>query len=49
MDANARRMVRSDFELFFEREDWFRQCHLPLSRGYLLWGAPGNGKPPPSV
>jgi AAA+ superfamily predicted ATPase len=44
MDANARRMVRSDFELFFEREDWFRQHNLPYRRGYLLWGAPGNGK-----
>jgi hypothetical protein len=44
MDANARRMVRSDFELFFQREDWFRQHHLPYRRGYLLWGAPGNGK-----
>jgi ATP-dependent 26S proteasome regulatory subunit len=37
-------MVRSDFELFFQREDWFRQHHLPYRRGYLLWGAPGNGK-----
>jgi len=47
MNANARRMVRRDFELFFEREDWFRQHHLlllPYRRGYLLWGAPGNGK-----
>jgi hypothetical protein len=44
MDANVRRMVRSDFELFFEREDWFRQHHLPYRRGYLLWGAAGNGK-----
>jgi hypothetical protein len=44
MDANARCMVRSDFELFFEREDWFRQHNLPYRRDYLLWGAPGNGK-----
>jgi AAA+ superfamily predicted ATPase len=44
MDANARRMVRSDFELFFEREDWFRQHNLPYRRGYLFWGPPGNGK-----
>ena len=44
MDANAGRMVRSDFELFFDREDWFRQHNLPYRRGYLLWGAPGNGK-----
>jgi hypothetical protein len=44
MDANVRRMVRRDFELFFEREDWFRQHNLPYRRGYLLWGAPGNGK-----
>jgi ATPase family protein associated with various cellular activities (AAA) len=45
MDANTRRMVRSDFELFFERESWFRQQHnLPYRRGYLFWGPPGNGK-----
>jgi len=44
LEATARRMVRSDFELFFEREDWFRQHNLPYRRGYLLWGNPGNGK-----
>lgn len=44
MDANTRRMVRSDFELFFERESWFRQHNLPYRRGYLFWGPPGNGK-----
>jgi len=44
MDANVRRMVRSDFELFFEREEWFRQHHLPYRRGYLFYGNPGNGK-----
>jgi ATPase family associated with various cellular activities (AAA) len=44
LDSTARRMVRSDFELFFEREDWFRQHNLPYRRGYLLWGPPGNGK-----
>ena len=44
LDATIRRMVRRDFELFFQREDWFRQHNLPYRRGYLLWGAPGNGK-----
>jgi hypothetical protein len=44
MDPNVRRMVRSDFELFFEREDWFRQHNLPYRRGYLLWDNFGNGK-----
>jgi len=44
LDSTARRMVRTDFELFFEREDWFRQHNLPYRRGYLLWGPPGNGK-----
>ena len=44
LDATTRRMVRTDFELFFEREDWFRQHNLPYRRGYLLWGPPGNGK-----
>jgi hypothetical protein len=44
LDSTARRMVRTDFELFFEREEWFRQHNLPYRRGYLLWGPPGNGK-----
>ena len=44
MDAAVRRMVRTDFELFFERESWFRQHNLPYRRSYLLWGLPGNGK-----
>ncbi len=44
LDAITRRMVRTDFELFFQREEWFRQHNLPYRRGYLFWGAPGNGK-----
>jgi ATPase family associated with various cellular activities (AAA) len=44
LDAITRRMVRRDFELFFQREDWFRQHNLPYRRGYLFWGQPGNGK-----
>jgi hypothetical protein len=44
LDATASRLVRRDFEMFFEREDWFRQHNLPYRRGFLLWGAPGNGK-----
>jgi chaperone BCS1 len=30
--------------LFFQRVEWFRQHNLPYRRGYLFWGAPGNGK-----
>jgi SpoVK/Ycf46/Vps4 family AAA+-type ATPase len=44
LDATVRRMVRNDFEIFFEREEWFRQHNLPYRRGYLFWGSPGNGK-----
>jgi hypothetical protein len=44
LDSTTRRTVRTDFELFFNREDWFRQHNLPYRRGYLFWGAPGNGK-----
>lgn len=44
LDETARRMVRTDFELWFEREEWFRQHNLPYRRGYLFWGTPGNGK-----
>ena len=44
LDATIRRLVQRDFEIFFEREDWFRQHNLPYRRGYLFWGSPGNGK-----
>ena len=44
LDETARRLVKRDFELWFEREDWFRQHNLPYRRGYLFWGPPGNGK-----
>jgi hypothetical protein len=44
LDATVRRMVRNDFEIFFQREEWFRQHNLSYRRGYLLWGSPGNGK-----
>ncbi len=44
LDSTVRRMVRNDFEIFFQREEWFRQHNLPYRRGYLFWGAPGNGK-----
>lgn len=44
LDATIRRLVQRDFEIFFQREDWFRQNNLPYRRGYLFWGSPGNGK-----
>src|SRR5437870_990752 len=44
LDPSVSRMVRRDFELFFEREEWFRRHNLPYRRGYLFYGNPGNGK-----
>ena len=44
LDPTTLRMVRTDFEIFFQREEWFRQHNLPYRRGYLFWGPPGNGK-----
>ncbi len=44
LDATLTRLVRRDFETFFEREAWFRQHRLPFRRGYLFYGPPGNGK-----
>ena len=37
-------LVRRDFELFFQREGWFRDNRIPFRRGYLFHGPPGNGK-----
>ena len=44
LDPCLNRLVRDDFEAFFQREEWFRARGLPYRRGYLLYGPPGNGK-----
>jgi len=44
LDPCLNRLVREDFEAFFEREAWFLARGLPYRRGYLLYGPPGNGK-----
>jgi len=37
-------LLKRDFENFWDREEWFRQHHLPFRRGYVFHGPPGNGK-----
>ena len=40
LDPTVSRLVRRDFELFFDREEWFRKHNLPLDRGtreYWPW------------
>jgi hypothetical protein len=44
LDPSVIQLVRNDFELFFQRERWFRKHGLPFRRGYLFYGPPGNGK-----
>jgi SpoVK/Ycf46/Vps4 family AAA+-type ATPase len=44
LDDSVIRLVRDDFHLFLEREEWYRQHRLPFRCGYLLYGPPGNGK-----
>jgi hypothetical protein len=44
LDATTLRMVRTDFEIFFQREEWFRQHNLPYRRGYLFLGTAGQWK-----
>lgn len=44
LDEATNGNLRKDFDLFFERENWFRQYDLPFRRGYLFYGPPGNGK-----
>ncbi|WP_031499315.1 AAA family ATPase [Bryobacter aggregatus] len=44
LDDNAQALVRKDFENFLARREWFAQRRVPWRRGYLLHGAPGNGK-----
>lgn len=44
LDVSVVRLVKDDFHLFLEREDWYKRHRLPFRRGYLLHGPPGNGK-----
>jgi len=44
LDASVVRLVREDFRLFLEREEWYKRHRLPFRRGYLFYGPPGNGK-----
>lgn len=44
LDPKIVRLVRQDFERFFESRDWFLSRGIPFRRGYLLYGPPGNGK-----
>ncbi len=44
LDPSVASLLKEDFEVFFEREAWFRRMRLPFRRGYLLHGPPGNGK-----
>ena len=44
LDGSVVRLVKDDFHLFLEREDWYKRHRLPFRRGYLFHGPPGNGK-----
>lgn len=44
LEDHVVRLIRSDFETFFQRRDWFRENRIPYRRGYLFHGPPGNGK-----
>src|ERR1700733_12643484 len=44
LDDLVLQLVKSDYESFFARGDWFRGLRLPFRRGYLFHGPPGNGK-----
>lgn len=40
----ASQQVVSEIELFWEKEEMFRNHKLAFKRGMLLWGPPGSGK-----
>jgi SpoVK/Ycf46/Vps4 family AAA+-type ATPase len=44
LDDSVGRLVKDDFSLFLQREDWYKQHRMPFRRGYLFYGPPGNGK-----
>jgi hypothetical protein len=44
MGDTVTKLLRRDFESFFQRKRWFQENKLPFRRGYLLHGPAGNGK-----
>lgn len=44
LDPATAQAVREDFEAFLGAAEWFSRNRLPYRRGYLFYGAPGNGK-----
>jgi len=44
LDPDVNSTIRTDFEVFLDREEWYRKRRLPFRRGYLFHGPPGNGK-----
>jgi ATP-dependent 26S proteasome regulatory subunit len=44
LDQSVVSLLKTDFESFWNREQWFRDRGIPFRRGYLLHGSPGNGK-----
>lgn len=44
LDPSIIQLVKDDYRLFLQREEWYKQHRLPFRRGYLLHGPPGNGK-----
>lgn len=44
LDSGITSLLQRDFAAFFQRQEWYRQRHIPFRRGYLLHGPPGNGK-----
>ncbi|EFA76320.1 mitochondrial chaperone BCS1 [Heterostelium album PN500] len=44
LPSTLKNNLLKDIKEFIDNEDWFRNRGIPYRRGYLLYGAPGNGK-----
>ena len=44
LEGDVFQELYDDIQRFYERKDWFKNLGIPYKRGYLLHGAPGNGK-----
>lgn len=44
LDAGKAESIIDDAKVFFERQAFYRRLGVPWRRGYLFFGAPGNGK-----
>ncbi|KAF2018089.1 P-loop containing nucleoside triphosphate hydrolase protein [Aaosphaeria arxii CBS 175.79] len=44
LDERVKSELKGDIRKFLSRQQWYVNCEIPYSRGYLFFGPPGTGK-----